>query len=140
MGRNGFTVLVLLYLVGLVATIVRIGKTLAQDRVAHISHKLAIHGVGHFMFVHPETLYRDVTDGHRLAPQTVLLLNTHLHMSTLNHGHTVRGGLVESTPTDTRHLTAFRRSQFRTETARKHDGNTYATYDTDDFLHISINA
>ena len=62
------TVLVFLNLIGLVATIGGIGQTLTKDGVADIVDKLAIHGVGNFALVHPETLDRDVTYRSLLTP------------------------------------------------------------------------
>ena len=56
-GRDGLAVLVLLNLVGLVATVGGIGKTFADDGVTHPIDKLFVLGIGDFRVVHPERFH-----------------------------------------------------------------------------------
>ena len=98
------TLLVFLYLIGFVASIGGVGKAFAQDRVAHIEHKLAILRIGYLGFVHPESFHRDVSHGRFPAPQTVLFLNTHPQMSTLDKGHSVWRRLAEGSASHSSNL------------------------------------
>ena len=53
---HGVAVLVFGDEIGFVATVCRVGKTCAQDRVAHPEDKLLVFRVGHLGVVHPETV------------------------------------------------------------------------------------
>ena len=55
---HGVTVLVLLTLVSLIAAECRVGKSLADDGVAHPVHKLSVFGIRYFVLVHPEAIDR----------------------------------------------------------------------------------
>ena len=50
---DGVAVLIFRNHIGFIAAIRRVGQASAQDRVAHVVHKLAIHRVRHLVFVHP---------------------------------------------------------------------------------------
>ena len=55
-GSDGVALLILLNLVGLVATIGGVSQTLADNAIANPVDKLAILGIGDFRLVHPETV------------------------------------------------------------------------------------
>ena len=70
--------LVLLYLVGLVACVCRIGQAFADNRVAHPKDKLAIFGIRHFIRVHPEAVDRNFPGRNGHSPQRIGFFRTDL--------------------------------------------------------------
>ena len=94
-GLHGIAILIFGNHVRLVAGILRIGQTSAENTVAYPHDKLAILRVGHFCFVHPESFYRDVLHRSFFAPEGVLLGESHTHITTVDAGHAERCRLVE---------------------------------------------
>ena len=136
-GRDGFAVLVLLDLEVLVATICRVGEAFADDGVAHIVHKLAVHGIRNLFLVHPEGIYGDSLGIEQIAPERVLALGTHFHRAALDEYHAVGLWFVPGTSAHTRDFAAL--SAHRLHAAGQHR----AAYDghndcQKDFLHISV--
>ena len=86
---NGVSVLVFGYHIGFVAAVSWVGQACAEDAVAYPIHKLLVLRVGHFGFIHPETIHRNVFHGRVLAPQTVAFLDAHFKVSTAHTGHSV---------------------------------------------------
>ena len=116
--------------VGLVAAIGWVGKTCAQNAVAHPHNKLAVLGVGNLILVHPETIDRDVFHWCGLAPQRVFLLNTHAQETAVYQRHAVRGRLLESfASAHTSHLAALLRLRhLASEAGGKHNEGEKQTH------------
>ena len=84
---NGVSILVFGNHIGFVATVSGVGQASAQDAIAHPINELLILRVGHFGFVHPESIHRNVFHGRVLAPQAIAFLDAHLEVSTAHTGH-----------------------------------------------------
>ena len=105
-GRHRITVSVFRNFVRIVTTIGRVGQTLADDGVTHPIYKLAVHGVGHFVLVHPEPVHRNFLLRCHGAPEGVLLVEAHTEEATLHLYHAIRSRLNKGRSALARHFAA----------------------------------
>ena len=105
MGLYWVSILVFFNLIAFITSISGVCQAFTKNRIADIVDKLAIHGVGYLVLIHPESLYGDILHRCLFAPQGILLINTHFQMTSLDKGHSIRSGLTESSSTNTCYLT-----------------------------------
>ena len=105
-GLHRLAVAVNLNFVGFVAAVRGVGEAFADDAVAYPLHKLAVHGVGHFRLVHPETIHGDFLRRRCRTPKRIGLFEAHFEETALYFHHTVGGGLCKRCRPAARHLAA----------------------------------
>ena len=128
--RNGFgpievrahrvAVAVLCNLIRFVATVRRIGQTLADNGIAHPIDKLFIHRVGDFRLIHPEAIDGDVARGDVSAPKRVVLFYARLQIASFYFKHAVGRRLSIGCALHAGHFTAATHRAAPAEAGREH--------------------
>ena len=78
----------------LIAAVGRVGKTLADDGVAHPEHKLLVFGVCNLGLIHPERVDAHTARIGEKVPERIGLRGPRLDGATVDEHHAVRRGLA----------------------------------------------
>ena len=119
MGSHGVTLAVFLDLEVFVASVGRVGKTLADNTVAHPEYKLLVFAVGNLGLIHPEAVYADSAGIGLKIPEGVVFIDAHFHRATVYQNHTVWGRLGPRCTADTRDFAACRPARSAGSTRRQ---------------------
>ena len=86
---NGVPILVFCNHIRFVSAVSGVGQACPEYAVAHPIHELFVLRVGHFRFIHPEPVHRNILHGCVFPPEAVALLDAHLEISSPNACHSV---------------------------------------------------
>lgn len=92
MWLDGIALTVFFYFEFLVAAVCRVGKTFADDGVAHPEYKLLVLGIGDFGLVHPESVDAYTSCIGYEIPGAVGLLHAYFHGASVDEHHAVWRG------------------------------------------------
>ena len=84
------------YFISFVSGKGRVSKTFSNNRILYPIHELLVFRIGYFGFVHPKTIYRNLSYGSFLSPKRVLTIYSHFEESTFHQCHTIGRRLRES--------------------------------------------